>query len=134
MARTQTRRNRRHAVRGEARLELLDERISSDRLISVTLHDVGRTGCMLLSDGAIEAGTMWRLRLHDRGQLVASQPLVVRWCRRHGQGYRLGAQFVIEPYMLKFLGVPEAEVTADELAQEFASYTEPSRANAEAMA
>jgi hypothetical protein len=121
-------------VRGEACLESLDERISSGRTLSVTLHDVGRTGCMLLSDGIIEPGTMWRLRLHDRGQFVASQPLVVRWCRKHGEGYRLGAQFILEPYILKFLGVSEAEVTADELAQEFASYAEPSRANAAAMA
>jgi hypothetical protein len=109
------RRFRRYNIRSDARLEALDER-ATDESILINLRDISSGGIGFLVSRFIEPLTCWRVRflIHDR--VFASQPVSVRFCRLVEAGlYLVGAQFIIEPYVMSLLGVPEDRLRGDDL-------------------
>jgi hypothetical protein len=95
----------RYEIRCEARIEPLDEHLQLEAPDSVVVCDIARSGVMLHSSQAIERGSTWRLRLLDGGCVIASLPVVVRYCRGDEGMFRVGAQLIFEPSVLKQLGV-----------------------------
>ena len=95
----------RHEVRATARLESLDENLQLGEPLHVMLLNIGRVGVMFESPVVLDVGTTWRLRVVQQGHLVTSVPLVVRYTKSTGCGYRIGGQFIIEPIVLHTLGV-----------------------------
>lgn len=109
------RRFRRYSIRGEARLEALDER-GGDESVLVQLRDISYGGLGFLISRFVEPNTNWRIRfiLHDR--VFASQSLSIRFCRMIDTGfYLVGAQYIIEPFVLSLLGVAEERLRGDDL-------------------
>ncbi len=104
------RRFRRFVVRGDALLESMDLSMTREPL-NVLLRDVSQGGVGFLSDQFIEPCTEWRVRFQAQGRIVGSQPVIIRFCRLVQDGlYLIGAQFVIEPYLMAALGVSEQEL------------------------
>ena len=105
----------RYEVRGEARIEPLDERSVRGLCIDVRLRDISRTGVMFAIEGPIDVDSMWRMRLIDSGHAIGSVPILVRYCRSASDGaFEVGAQFMIEPYILNVLGVATHRLVSDE--------------------
>lgn len=110
---------RRFNIRGEAKLEAIDDHGSA--ATQVLLRDISRAGVGFLVDRFIEPCTQWRLRFMADGALAGSQPIAVRYCRLVQDNlYMVGGQFIIEPHILAVAGVKPEELRQDELG----SYTE----------
>lgn len=110
------RKNERHAVRGEARIEPLDEHLALGAPKEVSLQDIGLTGVMFQCDGPLPMGSKWRLRFIHRGNALAMIPVIVRYCAPLGDCYyHIGAQFAIEPAVLSALGVEEHELNLEQV-------------------
>jgi hypothetical protein len=109
------RQSTRHTVRGEAKLEPLNENLDLVAPAQVTLQDIGRTGVMFDCDRPLPLNSAWRLRILSRGHQVASLAILIRYCRavRDGQ-HQIGAQLAIEPFVLSFLGVDEHEIRMED--------------------
>ncbi|MDH3583429.1 MAG: hypothetical protein OER86_04365 [Phycisphaerae bacterium] len=104
----------RHSVRGEACLEPLDERLASGQPLQVMLQDIGRTGIKFYVDCALEPGSAWRMKFIRQGFAIGSAPLAIRHCEEVSEGqFHIGAQFMIEPYILNIVGVPEQDLDVD---------------------
>lgn len=122
------RRFRRFVIRGEARLEPLNNSSLGDSQV-VLLRDVGYAGVGFLTDRELDLETMWRMRFHhpNHGTVFGAQPVIVRYCRPIQPNlYMVGAEFVIEPYLLSLLGVEDKK-----LRQEVAGTEEEEADNAE---
>ncbi len=105
----------RHIVRGEAKIEALNDHCSAEPPLHVNLQDIGRTGVMFESDRALELNSTWRLRILHRGYEVTTLPIIVKYCREAPTGaVMVGAQFMIEPFVLSFLGVAEHELRMED--------------------
>jgi len=108
------RRFTRYDVRGEARLESLDDYDVTPPQ-RVKLRDIGRGGVGFLTDQDLEPFSTWRLRFEANGHPFASQPISVCFCRVvQDDLYLVGAQFIVEPYIMTLLGVPPAKLLEDE--------------------
>ena len=108
----------RHVVRGEAKIEPLDEEAHLPLTLQVIVADISRCGVMLQIDRMVVAGSMWRLRFTESGHTLGTASILVRYCRPVGKrSYEVGGQYIIEPYILKTLGVSwhdlKQESTAD---------------------
>lgn len=99
----------RHEVRCEARIEPLDEHQQLDQPDTVVVCDIAHSGVMLHCDKAMDKGSTWRLRLIDGGCVITSLPVLIRYCQAEGSTFRIGAQLIFEPAVLKQLGVHENE-------------------------
>lgn len=107
---SEQRKDRRHAVRAEGWVLPLDERLGTER-VEVTVQEVAVTGLLLMSPILMEAGSRWRVILTDRGDRLASVPVVVRHCRgEEADGYLVGCQVALEPIVLRWLGVRQTQV------------------------
>jgi len=108
---------RRFSLRSEARLETLDDSLGTEPF-NVLLRDISRGGIGFISDRFIEPGSMWRARLRDNGQIVGSQPIFIHYCRRIEDGaYLAGAQFIVESFLMRALGVPPSDLHAELMRQ-----------------
>lgn len=106
----------RHHVRGEARLEPLDESTSLEAPFVVMLQDIARTGVMFQSPQPLAIGSQWRINFLHKGHRLGSSPLVVSHCQQVRPGFHLiGAQFMIEPIVLCQLGVKSRDLLTDDL-------------------
>lgn len=105
---------KRHPVRGDARLEPLSEDPYAET-VPILLRDISRGGVGFLSEQQIEPGSLWRIRFQQQGRWIGSQAIAVRHCRLiQSELYLVGGQFVIEPYILQMVGVPERELAREE--------------------
>lgn len=104
----------RHVIRGEGKLEPLNDHYNLGSVHHVMLQDIGRTGAMFETDQPIELNSTWRLRILHRGYQVAAIPVVIRYCRSSGAGYLVGGLFTVEPFIMSYLGVPEHDLNMDE--------------------
>ncbi len=112
----QERRFERHHVRGEARLEPLDESNGLEAPFMVMLQDIARTGVMFQSPQPLVIGTQWRINFLHKGHRLGTCPLVVSHCQQVRPGfYLIGAQFMIEPIVLSALGVKSRDLLTDDL-------------------
>jgi hypothetical protein len=128
---SERRRFRRFVIRGEARLEPLSSHSLGDPHI-VLLRDISYAGLGFLTDRHLSPETMWRLRFHhaSHGTVFGSQPVVIRYCRSiQSNLYMVGAEAVMEPYLLSLLGVDDAELrdetSGPDPEQEAAEYRSP---------
>lgn len=104
----------RHSVRGEARLEPLAERLALEQPLQVMLQDIGRTGIKFYVDRPLELGSAWRMKFIHHGFAIGSAPLAIRYCDAVSEShFHIGAQFMIEPYILNIVGVPEQDLKVD---------------------
>lgn len=111
------RRFKRFAIRGDARLEPMDEN-ALDEPMTVLLRDISRGGVGFLCDRSLEPQTSWRLRFENRGNIVGAQPVIIRFSRLIQRNlYIAGGQFVLEPYLLSLAGVPESQLKQEEMAR-----------------
>ncbi len=98
----------RHSIRGEARLEPLDEGPSLDPPLLVMLQDIGRTGVKFMINQNLDVDSTWRLRFLHHGFCIGTVPLIVRYVKEVERGnFHAGGQFMIEPYILNMVGVSE---------------------------
>lgn len=105
----------RYEVRLEGWIEPLDERDTQDARVSVTVLDVGRTGVRLACDVPLDRESMWRLRLIEGHHLIAAVPIMARYCKSSdAHGFHIGAQFVIEPYLLHVIGVEPDQLDVED--------------------
>jgi len=111
------RQSTRHEVRGQGKLQPLDEKLDLDPAIDVQVRDVGRTGVLFDVPCELEVNSTWRLRLVVDGHLAGTIPLLVRHTTATEAGtWRVGAQVIIEPIMLTHLGVRRDRIRFDPLA------------------
>jgi hypothetical protein len=111
------RRYRRFSIRGDARIEPVHENALGET-IPVLLRDISRGGIGFLVDRFIEPGSYWRLRFMSHNQIVASQPIAMRFCRLIEEHlYIAGGQFIVEPYIMAMLGVGEEQMQTDDLSR-----------------
>ena len=106
---------RRFTVRGDATIEPV-EQSSIDRIATmpVMLRDISRGGIGFVVEQFIDPGTVWRLSFYEHNHRVGSQVFVVRFCRLvHNGMYLVGAQFVIEPYLMMALGIQNEQLHED---------------------
>lgn len=106
MAERDQRRDSRHTVRAEGWAQPLDERMALVERVEVTVQEVGRSGLLLMGPTPMKVGTAWRVVLIDRGDRLADVPVVVRHCRgSEEEGYSVGCQVMLEPFVMRWLGV-----------------------------
>ena len=101
------RRFRRFVVRGEALLEPLNRKSVAESR-TLLLRDIGYAGIGFLAHQPLDPESMWRVRFQhdDQGAVVGSQPVIIRSCRMVQPNlYMVGAEFIIEPYLLSLLGI-----------------------------
>jgi len=116
------RRHDRHSIRQQAKLEPLDEACDLEQIFHVTLQDLSRSGAKLLSDRPLRPNTTWRLRIIDKSLAIASLPVRICYCKTLKDGvYHLGAQVMIEPFVLAALGIDPAACETDDDATAFAA-------------
>lgn len=105
------RRFSRHAVRGSARIEPLDEMIVSTRTIQVTIIDVCSIGMQLEVDRELDVNSTWRVRFIEHNFCLGTVPLAIRNCRKLDEyTYQVGGMFVIEPVLLRHLGMSSNQI------------------------
>lgn len=106
------RRFRRFVVRGEALLEPLNRKSVTESR-TLLLRDIGYAGIGFLADQPLDPESMWRVRFQhdDHGAVIGSQPVVIRYCRPvQANLYMVGAEFIIEPYLLSLLGIDSVKL------------------------
>ncbi|MBI1370327.1 MAG: hypothetical protein GC162_16960 [Planctomycetes bacterium] len=109
------RRYQRFVVRGEAKLEPIDE-MELEHPIPILLRDISRGGVGFLSNQFLEPCTMWRVRFATKDYVIGSQPIIIRFCRAvQSDLYLVGGQAVIEPYILGMLGVPANQLRHEDM-------------------
>lgn len=111
---------KRFSVRGDARLEPLEDNETDLSTATVSLRDVSRAGVGFLIDKHLDAGSFWRIHFQSLGtwhpMRVASTCVCVRFCRLVQEGlYLVGGQFVVEPLTLVAIGVSEQDLSSDYL-------------------
>ena len=115
LASSECRQFRRFTVRCEAKMEPLEEKAHLGSAVDVMVQDVSRTGVRFQVDEAVTPDTMWRLRLIESGFALGTIPILIRFCRPLPTGsYEIGAQFMIEPYILNILGVATHQLKMDD--------------------
>lgn len=106
---------RRHVIRGEAKIEPLNEKSPLGQIQDVTLLDISRTGVKLQINQSLELDSTWRRRIIMKDQAVGTVPVLIRYCQSVKDGvYEVGGQIMIEPYILTILDVPQPELTQDD--------------------
>ncbi len=104
---------KRFEVRGQALLEPIENPAHTGHL-QVMLRDISRGGVGFVCERFLEPGTVWRIAFEDRGQRVGQQPACVRFCRLVQDGlYLVGAQFVVEPYIMLAAGISATDLASD---------------------
>ena len=104
---------RRYMIRGDATLEPLEEQTIESPVIHVMLRDVSRTGVGFLCDTLLQRYSFWRVKFRLQHYQMGTQAVMIRYCRQvRGGLFLVGAQSVMEPYLLGLLGVPEQELNA----------------------
>lgn len=110
------RRFERFAVRAEAKLEPIDPDGVYRVPIRAHLRDISRAGIGFLVEANLEPCSLWRAHILVDGLTAGVQPLIVRYCRPIQEGlYLAGGQFVIEPYLMSLLGVPQEHLTSERM-------------------
>jgi hypothetical protein len=105
------RRFSRHSVRGQARIEPLDEMLSNVHTLQVTIRDICTIGMLFEIEKELEVQSTWRVRFIDHNYCAGSVPFIVRNCRKISENvFQVGGMFVIEPYLLKYLGMTYQQV------------------------
>jgi hypothetical protein len=101
----------RHVIRGQARVEPLDEQMSDGHSTQVTIRDICRVGLLVECERELEIGSTWRMRFIDHNYCLGTVPFIVRNCRKVGQSrHHVGGMFMIEPFILKHLGIDDRTV------------------------
>jgi len=105
---------KRFTVRGDATIEPVTQCTVQQQPKPVMLRDISRGGIGFVLEQFIEPGSTWRIAFYNRGCKVGTQSLVVRYCRLVQDGlYLVGAQFIVEPYLMVMLGVDERALDDD---------------------
>jgi c-di-GMP-binding flagellar brake protein YcgR len=105
---------RRYPVRGDAWLQPLDPAQQIGPPHKLMLRDISCTGVGFVCEASLAIGSAWRIVLADNGLQLTSQPMIVRFVRViHEELYLVGAQFVIDPCIMRLLGVPCTELSTD---------------------
>lgn len=106
---------RRFTVRGDATIEPVEQsNIERNCVKPVMLRDISRGGVGFVVEQFIDPGTVWRIAFYEHNHRMGSQVLIVRYCRLVQEGlYLVGAQFVIEPYLMVALGLNDQQLHED---------------------
>ena len=107
----------RHEVRALVKLEGMEpHNLNTTR--SAQLFDISLGGASFLSDQPINLGTMWRLAILQNDQRTGTQSLDIRSCKKvDAHQYLIGAQFILEPYLLAMVGVNPHALTPQKRTQ-----------------
>ena len=96
-------------------MEPLEEKAHLRSAIDVMVQNVSRTGVKFQVDEALTPDSTWRLRLVESGFALGTIPMLIRYCRPLPTGsFEIGAQFMIESYILNILGVATHELKMDD--------------------
>lgn len=97
----------RYSMRQSALLEPLNPLDSRRDPLIVNIREMSLGGVGFISHEVIPVDTHWRFRFIDEKLFTGSQPAYICYCGKVQDGlYQVGAQFTIEPNMLRILGVP----------------------------
>ncbi len=109
---------RRFPVRCEALLRDMADPRDEQASITAMIRDISRGGVGFVTEQFIDPGTTWRVEFTSAGtdnpHVIGTQPIIVRYCRLVQIGlYLCGGQFVVEPYIMRAVGVSEQDMQGD---------------------
>lgn len=87
-------RAKRHEVNFVGRLESVSNGDSDAHTLEIDIVDLSSGGAAILTNQHIDAQSTWILRLEPLLCPGFSEAVVIRWCRKDGERFRCGIQFI----------------------------------------
>jgi len=106
------RRNQRFIVRGDAELLEMGRGRFTELPVIVVLRDMCRSGVGFVADRSLDIGSVWRLRLLQRGYDIAEVGVIIRYSQKVKDSvYLTGTQVCLRNGLIHLLGVDPTVVS-----------------------